>query len=63
MAVQAWFGGVARRRGGSVYGDSGTGVDEMRDERGTEEGWRYGEELGRTGGGREGGGGVLMVGE
>jgi hypothetical protein len=46
-----------------VYGDSGTGVDEMRDERGTEEGWRYGEELGRTGGGREGGGGVLMVGE
>jgi hypothetical protein len=28
-----------------------------------EEGWRYGEELGRTGGGREGGGGVLMVGE
>lgn len=42
-----------------MYGDSGTGVDEMRDERGTEEGWRYGEELGRTGGGREGGGGVL----
>lgn len=57
-------GSTARKAGRGRYGDAGAGVDETRrDERGEGRGrveiWRgVGEE-----GGREWGGGVLMVGE
>jgi hypothetical protein len=38
---------VSRRRGRGRYGYTGAGVDETREAREEDGGWRYGEELGR----------------